>query len=61
MNPMAHPDFIAAEVAYRFERDRVDTLPAASPRDRHRLALWLRRVSHRTSPTRHRPAVHRRA
>lgn len=61
MNIAADPAFVAAEVAYRFERDRISH-PAARPA-RHRRAgivSWLRRMTHRGS-ARHRPARAQRA
>lgn len=54
MNPAADPIFVAAEVAYRFERDRVITAPTGAHRGPGRLRAALSRLVH---PTRH----HRRA
>lgn len=46
MNPAADPLFVAAEVAYRFERDRTIDRPATSSRSRRgRIGRWSRRLS----------------
>jgi len=60
MNPYADPTFVAAEVAYRFERDRITDPPVASTRGR-RAARWLHRLTHRGSASGHRPDRTRRA
>lgn len=62
MNLTADPAFVAAEVAYRFETGRVSH-PAVRPA-RHRrdgVPSWLRRMAHRGSSARHRPARTQRA
>lgn len=60
MNPYADPTFVAAEVAYRFERDRIIDPPVASTRGRG-AARWLHRLTRRGSTSGHRPARTRRA
>lgn len=44
MNPAADPIFVAAEVAYRFERDRVGSTPEGGPRPTGRLRGLLARL-----------------
>lgn len=50
MNPAADPIFVAAEVEYRFERDRVGSAPTEGHRGPGRLRGALARLVH---PTRH--------
>lgn len=57
MNNAADPAFVAAEVAYRFERGHIVQPPVRPARqDEHRFGQWLRRLTHR--PSRPRRAAH---
>lgn len=59
MNPYADPAFVTAEVAYRFERDRI-THPVARPR-RPGVARWVHRLTRHGSSTGRRHVRIRRA
>lgn len=48
MNPMITPDVVAAEVAYRYERDHIGTTPSV-PR-RTRIGLRRRLRAHLPAP-----------
>ncbi len=54
MNPAADPIFVAAEVAYRYERDRVGSAPTTGHRGAGRLRGAFARLVHR--PSHHRGA-----
>lgn len=56
MNPMADPLFVAAEVAYRYERDHVVTAPQREHRGTGRLRGMLSRL---VRPTRQQRTAHR--
>lgn len=55
MNPAADPLFVAAEVAYRYERDRVGTPPKADHRRAGRLRGAFVRLVHRSRDRRRAP------
>lgn len=59
MNPYADPAFVAAEVAYRFERGHI-ARPAVASTRRRDLGRWVHRLTHR-SGTRHHPTRTRHA
>lgn len=60
MNHAADPAFVAAEVAYRFERGHTARPPVRpARRGEHGVGQWLRRLTHRPSrPHRAAPTGH---